>query len=217
MTVSCVKDVAYPCIRPTTGGIFFAERNYFRGWRWIPDLKLVILISQCVSVSHYVVVSRTFWAPQGSAVPGLPFPEKSALWQRHSRLIADPSNPFEVQGTHVGACAPWITAAGFPAVHGWHRSVAVPTVVISPRRKSSPWPIIYAGVPSLCLNNGIMGAAECPGGGPCQEVACPPGWLYFFSGITTNDEDGFLMWAQKVRPPQKELTPVRASTPLPGN
>lgn len=71
------------------------RRNYFRRRRGIPDLQLVILISRCFRLPlHHSV--EVLVAPEGSAVSGLPIPGKSALCGSGiSRLIADPSNPFE--------------------------------------------------------------------------------------------------------------------------
>lgn len=84
------------------------RRNYSRRRCGIPDLKLVILISRCLRLSLHRSV-EVLVAPEGSAVSGLPIPGKSALCGSDiSRLIADPSNPFEAPCG--GFVRLWITA-----------------------------------------------------------------------------------------------------------
>lgn len=83
------------------GGIFFTEEAIS-----VDDAEYLISNLACqyhsASVTHYVLMLRTFLPLQGSALSGAPFPENRARWQRLSRLFADPSNPFEPQGRRLG-------------------------------------------------------------------------------------------------------------------
>lgn len=174
ITGSCVLREGRAVFRhPSNSGRDLHKRNYFRGWRWIPDLKFVILMSQCFSVSHYVVVSRTFLGSPGICRVCAPIPGKERAVAAAFKVDCRSFESFRSSRyPGRGLCAmdncsripgrPWVA----PQRGCTYSDHITKTKTISLANYPS-WS--SALVPKQCYTWGYHS------GGPCQEVACPPG------------------------------------------